>query len=128
MPFEKDVILPYHELESPLPKNALCQVCLTLEHLVPEKEILFLLKLVRKFCFIAVISPLKSLKKNLRHEMIFCTKLAEIGPVDLKKKISKNCQHIFTMSLQSFESLISCLSFTLLWYVIISTFYDMVFV
>ena len=77
---------------------------------------------------IAVISPLKSLKKNLRHERIFCTKLAEIGPVDLKKKISKNCQHIFTMSLQSFESLISCLSFTVLWYVIISTFYDMVFV
>ena len=67
-------------------------------------------------------------KKNLRHEMIFCTKLAEIGPVNLEKKISKNCQHIFTMSLQSFESLISCLSFTVLWYVIISTFYDMVFV
>ena len=90
-------------LESPLPKDALCQVCLKLAQWFSWRR--FFLTWVIYFVYYVIISPwtknialrLNKIKSTLPKNVL-CPSLVDIGPVVLEKKIFKFHYCIFAIS------------------------------
>ena len=96
LPLEKGRVLHLNKLESPLPKDALCQVWLKLDQWFWRRRFLN---------FVNVFSPFRnhSLEKGRGPSFkgCFVPSLVEIGPAVLEKKNFKFRQCIFTISLLS---------------------------
>ena len=100
LPLENGGALHLNKLESPLPKDALCQVVLKLAQWFWRRRFL---KVVY-FYYFPTISPLKRAGPSFEQTCIpftlgcFVPRLVEIGSVVLEKTIFQICQFSFPIS------------------------------
>ena len=101
LPLERGVALHLYKLESPSPKNALCQVWWKLAQWYCRRRFLKILSMY--FCYFLIISPWKRVGPSFEQTWILFTQgcfvpnLVEIGLVALEKKIFKNFVNVFSL-------------------------------